>query len=1009
VVGLWFAIVRVVGAPEAATRLLLVTLAAAAALSATLPRPRLLGHPRYRALAGTVAATSPILLELGGGVVGRLPLGGALAEVLLAILWGALLLPALWALPRRPAGPSRDLARAAATMASVLAALAGLVVLASGVPVWMVTAVAAACLFVPAGGSGEGEPAGGGLDSLLSAAVATAWLLAVPPLLLAFAGAVPQGIACMVLSFMVGLSAGRLLLPPSMRTVWIGSLLVTLSGLLALTALSAHALVAQLALGATGLLSPWIVLALAVCGTAGLAAATTRPNQSRPGFLAAGVAVGMAVVATSLLGAPPDLPVRASAGLACLAAMIGLTVLKSPSTWAHRVAWIACVIGVAGVGMLPSMQLHTAVLGTASRVPARDLGLIEEILESEALNSTPGRAGPRGVVRSSRGEYLLRAYDVWTPGEAERSTETLHSLLPVLAAGHPRHAAVIGLGRGDVLDPLGAANLDRLFVLDRSPGAAAQIATLGGAPRDVITSPACQLVRSHPLPSLPLPRGALDVVVVDLPQPSLPGARAWFGPGFAARIAASLTEDGWTSFRVHSAFMDAEDLARVVASFSSVFPDATVWVGPGGADVILLGSPGGGLPDAQRMIHGLTRRALRQSLRVGEIQAPADLFCRAFGRADSEVFHELSRSDRGLEWRSGTAQLRAETHVPLARLAAAALPLDAVVDLNGVPAGELSDLQAASASAGSFWPVYLEFLDVLAQGDGAASMDQVERVRQGSHDPTRDLVPLVRQIVEGGRAAAARGQDEDAHSMFLLAAAFSPEDPEVNVELGRQAWGNGNVREAIDRFELALARDPDNLVALLGAADSHIRLGEANEALALLERAATSHPDSADALYNLGRLYVDLNRTDEGLEQYRRALPVQPDNARIHFGIAEAHFRRAVGLRDEGRTPHEELRLAREAGDRSLVLERDPISLCLVGQIELVSGNFAAAEKTLRESVELAPDNFESRAALGESFFAQHEYEAARRQFQEAARIRPADETVHHRLEQLDRIGVDGS
>ena len=882
--------------------------------------------------------------------------------------------------------------------------------LSAGGPPWLLS-IAAAGLFARAGAWGEPWPERPErvtpLGALAAATVGTLWLLTVPPLLMTYAGSVPQGIACLFLSFILGTGVGRLLIPKRLCTGWSGSILLGLSGLLTLVALAEHPTVAQLALGfgSVGRLAPWIVLAVASAGTAGVAAGTSRADLTRPGYLAGGVVAGLVAASASFLGAPPDLPVRAAVGMACLAAILGLSIQAGPSAWAARFGWLACVLLVITVGWLPPLQLHSAALAAHTRVPARDLDLIDELQESEILRSGPGSAGPHGVLRSSRGVYLLRAHNIWPPGEAEQSAETLHGLLPVLAAGEPRQTAVIGLGRGDVLDPIGAANVDRLLLLDRSSDAIGQIAFLGGSPRDAVTSPAAQLVRSHPLPSLPLPRQAMDVIVVDLPQPSLPGARAWYGRGFASNVARHLTPDGWTAFRVHSRFLDAGDLARTIVDFSSVFPDATVWVDPvGGGDVILLGTPAGGLPDAQRMIHGLTRHTLRQALRAGDLQEPLDLFSKVFSRADSEVYREQARPGRACEWRAGRARLDAQARVPLTRLAEAAQPMDAMLNLDSMVGGDLERLRIAAASSQDFWPVYLQFLDALAQGDGVASMEQVDRVTERSGDPTRDLSPLVHQIVEGGRTAAARGQEDDAHAMFLLAAAFSPGDPEVNVELARLAWAGGNLHEAIERFDRALLAEPDNLVALLGAADSHIRLGEMSQALPLLEHAVAVHADSTDALYNLGRLYVDLGRVDDGLRQYRRALPAAPDNERVHFGVAEAHFRKAVVLRENGDDPTPELLDARKAADRALSLGREPITLCLKGQIELVSGNYSAAEKALRESVELEPDSFESRAALGETYFARHDYEAAFQQFQEAARLRPADKTVRERLQQLELV-----
>ncbi len=1001
----WFEAVRAVGAPGAATRALLLALAVSGATAAAIPGLRAAGLLGGRRLPAVLVAITPPVLGLLATLVAWIPLSGLLAEALLAALWGAWLLPVALALPRVNARAAGALAGGLGALGAALAAGLGMAALSLGAPGWALTAVAATLLFVPRRAAVDSTRARA-TAAVAAAALGAAWLVALPPVLLSFGGATPQGIACLVVAFFLGLGAGHLLLPLSLRTPWSGALLVGLSCLLTLVALGEHPVLAQLALGTGGRLVPWLVLALVAAGTLGLAAATAGGTTARPGPLAAGLVLGAVVAGSANLGAPPDLPVRAVAGLACLAAMVGLTLHGDRAGWTTRLGWVASAVLIIGVGLLPPLSMNSAALDTASRVPARDLDLIEELMESEVARSGPDRAGPRAIVRSSRGKYLLRAHDVWRPGEAERAAETLHALLPVLAAGEPRQAAVVGLGRGDVLDPLGAANVDRLLLLDRSPTAAGQVAALGGPARDVVMGPSTQLVRNHPLPSLPLPRRTLDVVVVDLPSPSLPGAAAWHGPRFARQVRACLAEDGWTAFRVHARYMDVGDLAGVVVAFGEVFPDATVWLDPvGEGDVILLGTPGGGLPDAQRMIHGLTRRALRQALRAGDLQEPDDLLTRVFSRADSDVYREFARGVGGLEWRSGDALMRADARVPLARLAAAAQPLEALVDLSGVPEDQLAQLQIAGASPETFWPVYLEFLDVIAQGDGTSSMEQAEQVREGSADPTRDLAPLVHQIVEGGRTAAARGQDDDAHAMFLLAVAFSPGDPEANVELGRQAWAGGNLREAIDRFDRALERDPDHLVALLGAADAHIRLGEPDPALAHLERAADTHPDSTDALYNLGRLYVDLGRIEDGLVQYRRALPMAPDNARIHFGVADAHFRRGLRLREQGQPLREEIDLARDAADRSLALARDAVTLCLKGQIELVAGNYSTAEQALRESVEIDPDSFESRAGLGEAFFAQHDYEAAYRQFQEAARLRPADETVQRRLEQLRKVG----
>ena len=1011
VLATWFASAAATGEPLQATRRLIMAGVLALVLHDAAGR-RLADSAVARQASRATVALSPVLMLWAIQAARAFNLDGLPCEAFVALAWGGVLFPAVGLLRTR--AMAGRLPSSLRTIAGTVAALLGAALLSHGVhPVALSLAAVLLTLRSPIARSGA-PTASSPPMSILAGALAGAWLLAIPPILMAYCGALPHGVAIVVTSLLMGLATGRAMLGPMPGLPWIAAVGVGASGLLTLVVAAEYptivALSAASGLGGLSSLLPWCVLAVVAAGSGGIAAATAEPQIWRTAWFGAGLLLGAAFIAIASATGIADLPLRTTVGLGCLAAMllIGVPGLGHGEVRGRTVGWVACSCLAIAVGVVPQLPLQSAILGLFARIPAGEPTTVRELDEAVIVQTGVDRCGPHGIIRTARGEYVFRAWEAREPGPAAIASETLLGLLPVLAAGEPRTATVIGVDRGAVLAPLRRANVTDLVLLDLAPSWASQIRHADGDASAMLANPSVRIERRFPLPSLPVPRHSQDVVVVSLPPPSMPGSAAWYGSGMMAELSASLTDDGWAAIGIPTRSLQAADLAGVVAAFSTVFPDGTVWVDAGGhGDVILLGSPAGGLPDAGTMVRGLERYSLRATLGDGDVRSAEDLFARAFTRADAPLFSERARTRTGLSWRSARVILDGETGIPLAQLADAAQPLESLIDFQTLSPAELEGVLGEQSASRTIWPLYLQFVDLLARGETHAALQLADDLREQSTDPARDLVPLARQLVEASRVAAALGRHEDAQSWLLASDALAADDIETDLSLGRQAWANGNLRDAAMRFERVLEQDPDHLVALLGAAHSHIRLGELQLALPQLERAVGAHPDSVDALHNLGRLYVDLGRLDDAMEQYRHATPIAPDNARIQFGIGEVHFLWAVRQAQAGEDADANLADARRALQRAMILETDPLILSLAGQIELLARNYGVAESLLKESLRLDPAQFEARAALGEAFFAQREFHAAARQFTEAARLHSADERVQFRLEQLRHLAPD--
>lgn len=123
-----------------------------------------------------------------------------------------------------------------------------------------------------------------------------------------------------------------------------------------------------------------------------------------------------------------------------------------------------------------------------------------------------------------------------------------------------------------------------------------------------------------------------------------------------------------------------------------------------------------------------------------------------------------------------------------------------------------------------------------------------------------------------------------------------------------EAYGDEDYAASAEAYLEALELEPDNPTALRGAAGSLREGGRIDEALRILRRFTETHPENRLARLELGTTLVEANRIDEALPLLRQLTTEQADfqQAFVNYGVAltraerfadaEAAFERALEL-----------------------------------------------------------------------------------------------------------------
>ena len=201
------------------------------------------------------------------------------------------------------------------------------------------------------------------------------------------------------------------------------------------------------------------------------------------------------------------------------------------------------------------------------------------------------------------------------------------------------------------------------------------------------------------------------------------------------------------------------------------------------------------------------------------------------------------------------------------------------------------------------------------------------------------------------------GTFEEADLLFRQALEYAPADAESWYRRGLHESRQGRLDAARESYEESVRLDPSRARAWVNLGLVRADLADRAGAIKALLRAVQADPSCAEAHSNLGVLYHEGGMRAEGTEAFRRAVALAPDSSEAHFNLGWAL------LGDMELEPAEQLLEA------SVRLDAQNVeSLYALALLHLRVGKTARAVASLRQAVELKPDDGRLHYQLGVAY-----------------------------------------
>ena len=195
------------------------------------------------------------------------------------------------------------------------------------------------------------------------------------------------------------------------------------------------------------------------------------------------------------------------------------------------------------------------------------------------------------------------------------------------------------------------------------------------------------------------------------------------------------------------------------------------------------------------------------------------------------------------------------------------------------------------------------------------------------------------------------------------------------------------VEELAERFEKG---EKDwQLAYKLGV--GYLHLGRPEDAIPVLETGITLNPDFYKMYETLGMAYYRLGRFDSAIDVWQKALKVSPQAEHLKDMINRVKFKA-------------------EAKERIKEMEKLPekdkgwLKRFELATLYMVVKDYDLAEKELKKAIEQKPDIADLHTTLASVYALKGDFKKAVESQQKAYSLRPEDERIKNRLEEMKRL-----
>lgn len=252
---------------------------------------------------------------------------------------------------------------------------------------------------------------------------------------------------------------------------------------------------------------------------------------------------------------------------------------------------------------------------------------------------------------------------------------------------------------------------------------------------------------------------------------------------------------------------------------------------------------------------------------------------------------------------------------------------------------------------------------------GIALLDSDPAAAAASFATAAKLLPgQAKPVYLQGEALERSGKRPEALEQYRAALALAPKDDAILFALARALLADKQSAAAESSFRQLLALKPDSAPAQLGLAETLLSERKTAEAVDALRDYLAKSPDDRHARFERAAALEDLNRSDESLAELNQLDALDPGASPGPESLA---------LRGSIYMQQKKWNEAQAAVEKALAASPADAQLHLwLGHTNMELRNFAAAEKELRRSLELAPANSDALHELVSVYYLSGQYAA---------------------------------
>jgi spermidine synthase len=607
---------------------------------------------------------------------------------------------------------------------------------------------------------------------------------------------------------------------------------------------------------------------------------------------------------------------------------------------AQAVAMAGAVTAVSILAVSPAWNRDLLTSGAYLYAPyvPKDLDLAAQLEAGTLLYYRDGAASTVSVKRLTGTTTLAVDGKVDASNRSDMLTQKLLAHLPLLLHERPRTVGIIGLGSGVTLGAALRHPIEAADVIEISPEVVEASQYFNNENHLALDDPRTRLIVGDGRSHLLLSNRRYDVIVSEPSNPWIAGVAALFTREFFEAARDRLAPGGLICQWAHTYNISDRDLRSIVATFTSVFPNGTLWL-VGEDDILLVA---GDAPIDARLdavARHWSRPGVADDLAEVSVADPFSILSLYAGgpaelaryAGDAPV---LTDDRLSLEF-SGPRELHRRS------AAGNASALEALLDPEAAPAA----VREARAAAGA--AEWRHRGDMLFKADvHARAFDDYTRALQLDPADTAALDGMVRTALLLGREIDALG------TIRALDETRGP-TTETLVATSKLLAAAGSPEAAVETAEQAASADPvppaalEQLASLFAARED---VGRLDEVVARLRGAA---PEAAATEYYAAVAEFLRGKPDDAVRLAERSVALDPDFAPVHDLAGAAYSK--LGQLDK----------ARDAFNASLEFDaHDSTAYTNLGLVELASGNRAAAADYFAEALWLTPDSRTAREGL---------------------------------------------